>query len=170
MRRPDQTATDRATSELATCGAPRRAVTGDLPCVRRVVDAAYAVYLDRMDRPPAPVLHDYHHEVAAGAVWLLGEPVLAVIVLIPGNDGLLVENVAVDPAAQGTGLGRQLMAFAENQALALGLNRVSLYTNEVMVENLAFYARLGYRETGRREQDGYRRVFLEKAVPGRPAR
>jgi GNAT superfamily N-acetyltransferase len=136
--------------------------------VRRVIRAAYAVYLDRMDRPPAPVLHDYRPEIAAGAVWVLGEPVLAVIVLIPGNDSLLVETVAVDPVAQGTGLGSRLMAFAERQAAGLGLGRITLYTNEVMAGNLAFYAKLGYRETGRRVQDGYRRVFLEKALPDQP--
>jgi hypothetical protein len=34
-----------------------------------------------------------------------------------------------------------------------------------MVENLAIYARLGYRETARRAEDGYRRVFMEKLLP-----
>ena len=169
MRRPDQTAARWGTSQPAAGDVSRRATITDLPSVRRVIGAAYAVYLDRMDRPPAPVLHYYHREVAAGAVWVLGEPVLAVIVLIPGNDSLLVENVAVDPAAQGIGLGRRLMAFAEQQAASLGLGRITLYTNEVMTENLAFYARLGYRETGRRTEDGYHRVFLEKTLPDQPA-
>ena len=83
------------------------------------------------------------------------------------DDGasLLIENVAVSPAAQGTGLGRELMDFAERQARARGLRRLALYTNEVMVENLAIYARLGYRETARRTEDGYRRVFMEKLLP-----
>jgi hypothetical protein len=31
-----------------------------------------------------------------------------------------------------------------------------------MTENLAIYARLGYRETARHSQDGYDRVFMEK--------
>ena len=33
-----------------------------------------------------------------------------------------------------------------------------------MTENLAIYARLGYRETGRRTEDGYHRVFMEKLL------
>jgi hypothetical protein len=33
-----------------------------------------------------------------------------------------------------------------------------------MTENLAYYPRLGFRETDRREEDGYRRVFFEKRV------
>jgi hypothetical protein len=40
-----------------------------------------------------------------------------------------------------------------------------LYTNEVMTENQAIYAHLGYRETARRTEDGYHRVFMEKELP-----
>ena len=108
------------------------------------------------------MLTDYRDAVAAGQMWLAGEPVVAVLVLVPEPDSMLIENVAVAPQAQGTGLGRRLMEFAERQALALGLTRLTLYTNEVMSENLAIYARLGYRETARHSQDGYGRIFMEK--------
>jgi GNAT superfamily N-acetyltransferase len=144
---------------------PRQATSSDLPLIRQVVAAAYARYLDRMDKLPAPVRNDYRAAADAGQVWVIGEPIVGVIVLVRQDGGLLVENVAVSPAAQGTGLGRQLMEFAEHQAMALGLRRLHLYTHEVMVENLAIYARLGYRETDRRTQDGYHRVFMEKLLP-----
>ncbi len=143
---------------------PRQATASDLPDIRQVVRAAYARYLDRMDRPPAPMRNDYRAEAGAGQIWVLGQPVVGVIVLIGQDDGLLVENVAVSPAAQGTGIGRRLMEFAEQRAISLGLGRLSLYTNEVMTENLAIYARLGFRETGRHTEDGYRRVFMEKRL------
>ena len=145
---------------------PRLATEADLPAITSVIAAAYARYLDRMDRPPAPVLADYTGAIAGGQVWVTGEPVAAVLVLVPDEDAMLVENVAVSPAAQGTGLGRRLMEFAEEQALAIGLRRITLYTNEVMTENLAIYARLGYRETARHSQDGYSRVFMEKDLRG----
>ena len=145
---------------------PRLATEADLPAITSVIAAAYARYLNRMDRPPAPVLTDYRGAIAAGQVWVTGEPVTAVLVLVQERDAMLVENVAVSPAAQGTGLGRRLMEFADRQALASGLSRMTLYTNEVMTENLAIYARLGYRETARQSQDGYRRVFMEKDLRG----
>lgn len=144
---------------------PRQATASDLPAIHTLVRAAYARYLNRMDRPPAPVRNDYRAATEAGQVWVIGEPVVGVIVLIGKDGGLLVENVAVSPAAQGTGIGRRLMEFAEQQAVARGLHRLSLYTNEVMVENLAIYARLGYQETARRTEEGYRRVFMEKVLP-----
>ncbi len=146
----------------------RPAKPSDLPAIHRLNAAAYARYSDRMDHPPAPVTHDYGPEVDAGQVWLAGEPAIGIIVLIPAADGLLIENVAVLPSAQGSGIGRRLMEFAEEKAAALGLDRLTLYTNVVMTENLAIYARLGYRETARRSEHGFSRVFMEKRLPGRP--
>jgi ribosomal protein S18 acetylase RimI-like enzyme len=143
---------------------PRRGTESDLQSVRDVVASAYARYLDRMDRPPAPVLNDYRAATASGQVWVLGEPVFGVIVLISQGDALLIENVAVAPAAQGQGFGRTLMEFAERQALAQGLCELTLYTNEIMTENLELYARLGFREVSRRAEDGYRRVYMEKII------
>jgi ribosomal protein S18 acetylase RimI-like enzyme len=143
---------------------PRPATEADLADITSVTAGAYARYRDRMDKPPAPVLTDYSSAIAAGQVWVVGDPVTAVLVLVPEQDSMLVENVAVSPAAQGTGLGRRLMDFAERKALASGLRRMTLYTNEVMTENLAIYTRLGYRETARRGEHGYRRVFMAKEL------
>jgi GNAT superfamily N-acetyltransferase len=143
---------------------PRPATPADLPAIRRVITEAYTRYLDRMDKPPAPVLTDYGAAIARGEVWVVGEPIVGVIVLVAESDSLLVENVAVSPAAQGTGKGRQLMIFAELHAIERGLNKLTLYTNEIMTENLAIYARLGYRQVAQRTQDGYRRVYLEKLL------
>jgi hypothetical protein len=44
---------------------PRPATAADLPAIREVVGAAYAGYLSRMDRPPAPMLADYAAEEQA---------------------------------------------------------------------------------------------------------
>lgn len=143
---------------------PRQAAPSDLTSILRVTNAAYARYADRMDQPPAPVLRDHRQEIEAGLVWVLGEPIVGLIVLVRDGDSLLIENVAVDPPAQGSGLGRRLMEFAERRASESGLRRLTLYTNEVMTENLAIYARLGYHEVARRSEDGYRRVFMEKIL------
>jgi GNAT superfamily N-acetyltransferase len=145
---------------------PRRAIAADLPRVREVIAAAYAKYRARMERIPAPVLRDYAGEVDRGLVWVAGDPVLGVVSLIPEADSLLIENVAVHPDAQGTGLGRRLMEFAEQEAARHGLTRIRLYTHEVMTESQAVYARLGYRVDQRATEDGYRRIFMSKDLPG----
>ena len=147
----------------------RQANAEDLPSVQEVVAAAYAKYLDRMDRPPAPLLSDYRAVLEAGDLWVTGRPVTGLIVLTQSGDSLHVDNVAVHRSAQGVGLGRQLMEFAEEQAEQRGLRRLTLYTHEVMVENQLIYARFGYREVYRRTENGYRRVYMEKLLPPRAA-
>jgi ribosomal protein S18 acetylase RimI-like enzyme len=146
---------------------PRRATAADLPAIKAIIDAAYAGYLTRMDKPPGPMLRDYGPSVEDGTTWVAGSPVTAVITLYPRDDHLLIENVAVHPSAQGRGLGRALMSFAEEEAVRLGFTRMSLFTHEVMTENLAIYARLGYVEVERRAEDGYRRIYMEKRLPYR---
>jgi GNAT superfamily N-acetyltransferase len=142
----------------------RRATAADLPAVREIIAAAYGKYLPRMDRPPAPMLQSYAPAVQAGMLWVTGDPVTGLISLSVIDGGLLVENVAVRPRAQGTGVGRRLMEFAEAEARRRGLATLSLYTNVVMTENQAIYAHLGYRETRRETEDGYQRVYMQKSL------
>jgi GNAT superfamily N-acetyltransferase len=144
----------------------RRATAADLPAIRAVIDAAYARYLTRMAKPPAPMLRDYGPSVEDGTTWVTGSPIAAVLTLYPRDDHLLVENIAVHPDAQGRGLGRALMGFAEDEAARRGLTRMALVTHEVMTENQAIYAHLGYTEVNRRAEDGYRRIYMEKSLPG----
>jgi len=117
-----------------------------------------------MDKLPAPMFRDYGPSVEAGTTWVAGSPVTAVLTLYPRDDHLYVENIAVDPSAQGRGLGRALMEFAEQEAARRRLNRMALVTHEAMTENQAIYARLGYVEIERRAEDGYRRIYMEKPL------
>jgi ribosomal protein S18 acetylase RimI-like enzyme len=111
---------------------------------------------------------DYTEVLAATESWLasIGHAVVGVVVTRSHADHLLIENIAVLPTAQGCGVGSQLLNVAEDHAAEQGLHEVRLYTNEAMTENLAFYPRHGYREVERAEQDGFRRVFFTKTVPG----
>jgi N-acetylglutamate synthase-like GNAT family acetyltransferase len=101
----------------------RPARAGDIPAIRRLVGEAYAVYVPRIGREPGPVSADYAALVVLGAVSVAvdGEAIVGVLVLRPQPTSLLLENVAVDPAGQGRGIGRRLIAFAEQRARELGL-------------------------------------------------
>jgi hypothetical protein len=72
------------------------------------------------------------------------------------------------PSAQGLGVGRLLMEFAEQLAVRRRLDRLALYTNEIMTENISLYSHLGYVEVDRHIEDGYRRVFMEKRLISHP--
>src|SRR5262249_37906237 len=84
---------------------------------------AHARYAGRLRMPPKAVLADYVQVGRESETWLLESEggCLGVLVLVPHADYLLLENVAVEPACQGRGLGRRLLEFAEAEALRQGL-------------------------------------------------
>ena len=90
--------------------------------------------------------------------------VRGILVLISEDDGMLLDNVAVLPEAQGLGIGRLLLTFAERVAADAGGPAIRLYTNEAMTENIALYTRLGYIETHRAEETGFQRVYMQKTL------
>jgi ribosomal protein S18 acetylase RimI-like enzyme len=144
----------------------RPALPEDAAAVAACVRAAYAGYVALIGREPAPMGADYAALIAAAAVWVAHDAaeVVGVLVLHERGAALLIENVAVHPSRQGRGIGRALVAFAEEQARAAGLAEVTLYTNARMTANLRFYPALGYAETGRRAEDGFDRVFYRKRL------
>ena len=77
----------------------RQATLADLPAIKALITAAYTRYLTRMDKPPGPMLRDYGPSVEAGNTWVVGRPVIGVLTLVPAADHLLIENIAVHPAA-----------------------------------------------------------------------
>ena len=114
------------------------------------------------------MLDNYAARVSKDVVWVIeeGNTVRGVSVLLPEPDHLLLENIAVDPAYHGTGLGRRLLVFAEAEAMRQGYRELRLYTHETMIENQRLYAKIGYEETGRRTEVGFERVFLRKRLSG----
>jgi ribosomal protein S18 acetylase RimI-like enzyme len=145
----------------------RRAQPEDRAAVEAIVRDAYAIYIERIGKPPGPMLDDYAALIADGAVNVLeeaGGTMAAIIVLWQKPDHLLLDNIAVRPDRQGSGLGRRLIAFAEAEARRLGHAELRLYTHETMTENIALYTRLGFVETGRGREAGYDHVFMTKRL------
>ena len=144
----------------------RRASLSDIDAVAACVAHAYARYAGRLPRAPKPVLADYSVVVRETLTWLLefeGKCV-GVLVLIEKPDHLLLDNVAVEPDWQSRGLGRRLLELAEAEARRLRVAEVRLYTNALMTENRALYARIGYTEYERREVEGRDTVFMRKQL------
>jgi GNAT superfamily N-acetyltransferase len=144
----------------------RRARPDEAPLLRALVERAYAPWVPVLGRRPAPMDDDYEARAAAGEAWVLEEAgaVRGVLVLEGRADHLLTDNVAVEPERRGKGDGRALLGFAEVEARRRGLPEVRLYTNEKMERNIALYAARGYAETERRQEEGFRRVFMAKRV------
>jgi len=97
----------------------REAELADATGIKDCVDAAYRRYIPRMGQKPGPMLDDYSQMISRHQVFVMeeGGQVIGLAVLVTGEGGMLLDNVAVHSDRQGEGLGRQLIAFAENEAL-----------------------------------------------------
>ena len=142
----------------------RPAVAADAAAVTDLVNAAYGHYVQRIGMQPGPMREDYAEVIGAADVVVADEDgaLVGVLVLRITDEGFLIDNVAVHPSRQGSGLGRALLEHAEAAARRAGFDSVYLYTHERMSENLALYTRIGYVEYERRSQGQFARVFLRK--------
>ncbi len=138
----------------------------DVPAIKPMVDAAYSKYIERLGKLPAAMTADYDKLVETQSLYVLrvSGNVVGSILLSRDDDSIKVNNLVVDPSAQGRGYSRVLMDHAEDMARAQGLAAVTLFTNEKMHENITLYRKIGFTETGRKTEDGFNRVFFRKNV------
>lgn len=148
----------------------RAATANDTVAVKDCVDAAFGHYVERIGKPPGPMLVDYPAEIKAGHTWVaeIEGQIVGVIVQYETELGFYIDTVAALPPWQGTGVGRALLTFAEREARRLGYSSIYLCTNAKMTENQVFYPRIGYVETARKHDGGYDRVFYAKLLESKP--
>lgn len=144
----------------------RAAHNGDVLAAAACVGAAFEPYVERIGKPPVPMLSDYAALTAEEKVWIaeLDGQVVGVLVQYETADGFYIDTVAASPAMQGTGVGRALLEFAEGEARRRGFDSICLCTNSKMTENQVLYPKIGYVEYDRRAQSGYERVFNRKRL------
>jgi ribosomal protein S18 acetylase RimI-like enzyme len=144
----------------------RPATHADVPSITTCVHDAYAQYVERIGKKSGPMLDDYEDTVARCAVHVAtaGSDIVGVVVLKVTDEGFYMDNVAVHPSAQGSGVGRRLLELAETEARRQGYPSIYLATHELMTENRALYARIGYVEYDHRVVAGYPRVFMRKRL------
>ncbi|MBJ7537449.1 GNAT family N-acetyltransferase [Marinomonas transparens] len=145
-----------------------RAGTAHLKGIEDCVKQAYCHYEQRLGCLPAPMRENYAQVLEEKSVFVALEEgikdVLGVLVLAQTPEGFLLDNIAVAPKAQGRGVGKRLLALAEQQALAAGFTSIYLYTNVKMQENRDLYQRMGYQEYDLRNEQGLSRVYLRKSL------
>jgi ribosomal protein S18 acetylase RimI-like enzyme len=148
----------------------RLARLADAAAVQSVKAAAYkAAYLAAAGYVPKPGYEDYRARIAGGDVYVAVEAgvVAGVLVLETRPDHVLVYSVAVRPGAQGRGLGRRLLAVADEVAGAAGVAEVRLFTNVRMIASVRLYRNCGFRVAGTRphpNREGEVLVDMVKAL------
>lgn len=144
----------------------RPATAADLPQITALVQAAYTPWVAVIGATPGPMQDAYGPAIAEGVVQVMedAQGLVAMLILRPLDDAMLLENVAVLPRAQGMGLGQSLLSLAERATREAGLGRIVLYTHARMASNLALYERAGFVRVEERRERGLDRVYMEKTL------
>ncbi len=86
----------------------------------------------------------------------------------PEEDCLYIGKLAISPAAQGKGIGRRLLALAEETARQKSLPALRLETRIELTGNHAIFAAWGFVRTAENAHPGFARttsVEMRKALP-----
>lgn len=150
----------------------REAVDRDAPALVRLMHAAFAEYLGRLDPPSAA-----HTESIESVRKRLNEG-SAVLALVndqpagfafyqPQDTHLYFSRLSVVPEWRRQGVGRALIDYVEAQARQRGFQGVRLGVRVQLPELQARYERLGYQVTRRVAHEGHAEptyVLMEKNV------
>ncbi len=131
--------------------------------VARVIRAAFTPYLGALGRAfPAEGTAAYAEgweqfaaELARGDVYVAldGGRIVGAVRTKPQEKDLYIQQIAVDPARQGTGVGSWLLQRIDEVARARGLGGLSLETAEMAVANIRLYRRHGFEIVSRGPPD-----------------
>lgn len=124
----------------------RSAEPQEAAIIAGVVRAAYAKWVPVIGREPLPMRADYETALQEHQFAVATETgrIVGLIETMLREDHIWIENVAVIPEAQGRGIGRQLLAHAEEKAVAAGCFELRLLTNGAFEANVSIYRKLGY--------------------------
>ena len=144
----------------------RRATIKDSDDLLKIAEIAYDKYLPLMDKKPAPMLADFNKHIAEDIVFIAlaeVEIIAGYVVLQQIKGQWWLDNIAVHPNHQEQGIGAKLRIEAENYVSILS-DRIQLYTNIVMADNISWYERAGYVITQQALINGYERLYFEKRL------
>jgi len=126
----------------------RRAVRDDNETLVRVINLAFQPekFFISGDRINLEQVRDFQVK----GEFLIADS-MGCVYIEPRRDRCYLGLLSVDPAVQGTGLGRRLMRAAEDRARELGCAFMDLRVVNLRLELPAFYRHMGYLENGTSE-------------------
>ncbi len=123
-----------------------RARPEDAALVRGITLRAYAKWIPVIGREPLPMTVDDDKAVLSHDIYLLlsADVPVGIVVLVRKVDEIHIDNLAVEPFAQGKGFGRHLLAHVEQVARHEKISTLTLLTNAAFASNVSFYQAYGF--------------------------
>lgn len=146
---------------------------GDWDAMLDLIRRAFA-YMDDVIDPPSsahqltPATLADKARVEAVYIAAVDGRMAGCMCLADRGDHLYLGKLAIEPSAQGLGIGRHLLDAADRHARQLGRREIELQVRIELSRNQAFFMSNGYRETERTSHAGYSRITsitFRKPVP-----
>ena len=128
----------------------RAAGAGDVPRIVTLLNVAFAMERAFVDRDRTSV-EEITRYFGIGTFFVVdGEPgaLATCMYLEQRGDRLYLGMLAVSPALQGRGLGKQMMGAAERHAASLGCHAIDIRIVNRRTELPPFYRSLGFVDSG----------------------
>jgi GNAT superfamily N-acetyltransferase len=128
----------------------RTAGTADVPRIVSLLNVAFAMERDFVERDRTSAAEIAHY-LDSGAFFVVDgadRALASCMYLEARGDRMYLGMLAVNPAEQGRGLGRQMMAAAERHAASLGCGAIDIRIVDRRTELPPFYRSLGFVENG----------------------
>jgi ribosomal protein S18 acetylase RimI-like enzyme len=131
----------------------RPATTDDYAAIVACIEAAFTKWIPIIGMKPMALTADYHDFIERKVIYVVDgdqlDDLAGLLIIYPVDDALYVDTIAVNPSYQKHGLGRRLLAFAEQKTREAGLNKITLVTNAKQISNQEYYRKNGFVETHR---------------------
>jgi predicted N-acetyltransferase YhbS len=136
--------------QVGRVGSIRTATTDDVPGIVTLLNAAFAMERDFVDRDRTSAAEIAHY-MESGTFFVIDgdDGVLAsCMYLEQRSTRLYLGMLAVSPSQQGRGLGCQMMVEAERRAALLGCAAIDIRIVDRRTELPPFYRSLGFVDNG----------------------
>jgi GNAT superfamily N-acetyltransferase len=148
----------------------RQAMPFERDNVERVIRAAFTPYVRALGREISDQgFLRLPEQLERGDIFVAQEAgqIAGVVRTERQENGLYINQIAVDPARQGTGVGSWLLQRIEEVARSRGVGALTLYTAEMAEDNIRLYQRHGFEIVSRGPPDHgldpHTRVYMVKS-------
>ncbi|MFW9770203.1 MAG: GNAT family N-acetyltransferase [Candidatus Thorarchaeota archaeon] len=151
----------------------RRAELAEVDVIKEIIREAYAPIKKQLSREPAALKEGLdkisrHIQMGDQYVALVGDTVVGTMrVRLRGQVGV-ISRVGVRQSFRNRRIGSKLVDYAENLLSVRNAQRIEVEIYGVVENQLSFYERNGYVETGRMERLGEEIVVMQKDLTESP--
>ncbi len=139
--------------------------------IYRLMQDAFTPYVKKLRGGPIAGPYPWlEAAIESGDVYVAldGSHIVGLVTTTRQSDELIIDQLGIDPARQGEGIGSWLLENIEQTARSEQVKVISLQTAEMMTDLLRLYARHGFRENRKalpaHGDDEHLRVHMEKRL------